>query len=578
VNRIPTDAERRRRLVTRTLPLAVIALVAFIVGITAGKSGSPDKDAAGRFAHAWTERDFKAMYAELNEASRRRMNLKDFEAAYREAEETATARAIEASSPGDPEASGDARVVPVKVTVQTVAFGSVEQELDVPYADGGIEWNASLVFPGLRDGEELAADVELAERAPILARDGTALAEGPAEEREHPIGSAAIDVTGEVGEAPEEEWPQLARHGFSPETPVGISGLERAFNARLAGRPGGKLLAVAADGSSVRTLAQSKPQKGAPVKTTIDPGLQEAAVSALAGRSGGVAVLDAQRGDVRALAGQAFSAPQPPGSTFKIVTTTAALEAGKVSLDDEFEITNGVNVGGRFLNNANGEYCGGTFRQAFAESCNAVFAPLGPAVGNDKLVETAERFGFNSPPSLYAPKVIREVEPEESSIPTEIGEEIDLGVSAIGQGEVLATPLEMANVAQTVGNKGVRMPTSIVANKKLRPQAEPVEVMSPRIAGEMTELMIGVVTEGTGTAGAIPEAQVAGKTGTAELGPKPGEEESENPVQIKDAWFSAFAPADKAKLAVGVLLIEAEAAGGEVAAPIAAEVLSAGLG
>ena len=578
MNQIPTDAERRRRILTRALPLAAIALIAFIVGITAGASGSPDKDAAGRFAHAWSEGNFKGMYAELNEASQQRLSLKDFETAYREAELTATARAIEAGSPGDAESSSGTAVVPVAMAVQTVAFGTVEQEIQVPYADGGIEWNASLVFPGLRPGEELAADVELAERAPILARDGTALADGPAEEREHPLGSAAIDVTGEVGEAPEEDWPRLARHGFSPETPVGISGLERAFNDRLAGKPGGKLLAVSEDGSSVRTLAESKPQKGAPVKTTIDPGLQEVAVSALAGRAGGVAVLDAQSGDVRALAGQAFSAPQPPGSTFKILTTTAALEAGKVSLDDEFEITNGVNVGGRFLNNANGEYCGGTFRQAFAESCNAVFAPLGPAVGNDKLVEVAERYGFNSPPSLYAPKIVREVEPEESTIPTEIGEEIDLGVSAIGQGEVLATPLEMANVAQTVGNNGVRMPTSIVANKKLRPHAEPVRVMSPKIAAELTELMIGVVTEGTGTAGAIPQAQVAGKTGTAELGPKPGEESSENPVQIKDAWFSAFAPADKAKLAVGVLLIEAEAAGGEVAAPIAAEVLSAGLG
>jgi hypothetical protein len=578
VNQIPTDAERRRRLLTRTLPLAVVALVAFIVGITAGKSGSPEKDAAGRFAHAWAEKNFKGMYAELNEASQGRVSLKNFEAAYREAAETATVRGIDAGSPGGAESGSGTTVVPVDMTVQTVAFGTVEGELDVPYADGGIEWNPSLVFPGLHPSEELAADVELAERAPILARDGTALAEGPAEEREHPIGSAAIDVTGEVGEAPEEEWPALARRGFSPETPVGISGLERAFNARLAGKPGGKLLAVAADGSSVRTLAQSKPQKGAPVKTTIDPGLQEVSVSALAGRAGGVAVLDAKSGDVRALAGQAFSAPQPPGSTFKIVTTTAALEAGKVSLDDEFEISNGVNVGGRFLNNANGEYCGGTFRQAFAESCNAVFAPLGPAVGNDKLVETAERFGFNSPPSLYAPKIVREVEPEEPSIPTEIGEEIDLGVSAIGQGEVLATPLEMASVAQTVGNNGVRLPTSIVANKKLRPHAEPVRVMSAKISNELTELMIGVVTEGTGTAGAIPQAQVAGKTGTAELGPKPGEENSENPVQIKDAWFSAFAPAEKAKLAVGVLLIEAEAAGGEVAAPIASEVLSAGIG
>ncbi len=578
MNRYTTEAERRRRLFTRALPLAAIALVAFLIGTCAGSGGSPEKDAAGRFADAWARKDFKSMYTELNEASQGRVSRKEFEAAYREAEETATARELDAGSPGDAKSSGDAKVVPVAMSVQTVAFGAVEQELDVPYADGGIEWDPSLVFPGLHEGDELAAQVELAERAPILAGDGTPLAEGPAEEREHPIGSAAIDVTGEVGEAPEEEWPELARHGFSPETPVGISGLERAFNARLAGKPGGKLLAVSEDGSSVRTLAQSKPQKGAAVKTTIDPSLQEVAVAALAGRAGGVAVLDAQRGDVRALAGQAFSAPQPPGSTFKIVTTTAALEADEVSLDDEFEITNGINVGGRFLNNANGEYCGGTFRHAFAESCNAVFAPLGPAVGNDKLVETAERFGFNSPPTLYAPKIVREVEPEESTIPTEIGEEIDLGVSAIGQGEVLATPLEMANVAQTVGNDGVRMPTSIVANQKLRPHAEPVEVMSPKIADEMTELMIGVVTEGTGTAGAISEAQVAGKTGTAELGPKPGEEESENPVQIKDAWFAAFAPAEKAKLAVGVLLIEAEAAGGEVAAPIAAEVLSAGLG
>jgi penicillin-binding protein A len=571
------EAERRRRLLTRSLPLALVAVVAFVIGVVSGAPGSPEKDAANRFAEAWEAENFKAMYAELNEASRAQVDRKEFEAAYRDAEQVSTARTLEAGSAGDPQQTDGGTTVPVEITVGTVAFGSLEETLELPFADGGVEWDESLAFPGLEQGEELAADVELAERAPILARDGTVLAEGPAQEREHPIGSAAIDVTGEVGEADEEELTRLARHGFPPETPVGISGLERAFNDRLAGKPGGSLLAVAADGSSVRTLAKSKPQPGAPVKTTIDADLQETAVSALAGRSGGVTVLDTRNGDVRALAGQAFSAPQPPGSTFKVVTTTAALEAGEVSLDDEFEITDGVNVGGRFLNNANGEFCGGTFRESFAESCNAVFAPLGPAVGNDKLVETAESFGFNSPPTLYAPRIVSEVEPEESSIPSEIGEEIDLGVSAIGQGKVLATPLEMASVSQTVANGGVRSPNSIVLNKKLRPEAEPVRVMSKKTAGELTELMIGVVTEGTGTAGAIAEAQVAGKTGTAELGPKPGEEDSENPVQVKDAWFTAFAPAEKPRLAVGVLLIEAEAAGGEVAAPIASEVLSAGL-
>jgi penicillin-binding protein A len=577
VSSFPSEAERRRRLLTRAAPLAAIALLAFLFGVFKGSPGSPEKDAANRFVEAWETRNFKGMYGELNDDSRAQVDRRTFEAAYREAELVATARTIEAGSAGDAAESDTGKVVPVEVAIGTVAFGAVEAEIELPYADGGIAWDPSLAFPGLKAGEELAADVELAERAPILARDGTALAEGPAQEREHPIGTAAIDVTGEIGEASEEELPRLARHGFPPETPVGISGLERAFNDRLAGKPGGSLIAVAADGTSVRTLAKAKPESGAPVKTTIDPDLQESAVAALAGRAGGVAVLDARKGDVRALAGQAFSAPQPPGSTFKIVTTVAALEAGEVSLDDEFEISDGIDVGGRFLNNANGEFCGGTFAESFAESCNAVFAPLGPAVGNDKLVETAEKFGFNSPLTLYQPQVVQEVDPEESTIPTEIGEEIDLGVSAIGQGEVLATPLEMASVAQTVANDGVRQPTSIVLNKQLRPDADPVRVMSEKTARELTDLMIGVVVEGTGTAGAITEAQVAGKTGTAELGPKPGEEDKDNPVQIKDAWFTAFAPAEKPRLAVGVMLIEAEAAGGEVAAPIASEVLSAGL-
>ncbi len=570
------EVERRRRLVTRMLPLGLIALVAFIFGASAGTPGSPDKDAAKRFTDAWANREFAAMYRELSPASKRQIELSDFVVAYREAEATATARSLDPHSPGDSTSRSGGSVVPVAVAVETVAFGPLEADVDLPYADGGIAWDESLVFPGLQPGEHLESEVELAPRAPILAGDGTPLAEGPAEARAHPIGSAAIDVTGEVGTAEEEESEALARRGFPPGTPVGVSGLERAFNTRLAGKPGGKLLAVSESGST-RTLAEAEPHAGAPVKTTIDPGLQEAAVSALAGRVGGIAVLDARRGDVRALAGQAFSAPQPPGSTFKMVTTTAALQKGIVSLDDEFEITNGANVGGRFIENANGEYCGGTFREAFAESCNADFAPLGPKIGNDDLVETAERFGFNSPPSLYAPDVIAEVEPAESTIPTEIGEEVDLGVSAIGQGEVLATPLEMASVAQTIGNNGVREPTSIVANEKLRPDAGPVRVMSPKVAKELTELMIGVVTGGTGYAGAIPEAQVAGKTGTAELGPRPGEENAEHPQQRKDAWFAAFAPAEKAKLAIGVLLVEAEAAGGEVAAPAAAEVLSAGL-
>jgi cell division protein FtsI/penicillin-binding protein 2 len=576
VKRLPPEVERRRRLVTRTLPLALIAIVAFVVGAAMGAPGSPQRDAANRFAEAWAQGNFPAMYDELNDASREEIGAKEFAAAYREAEQQATLMHLEPGSARDPQASEGDTVVPVPMDLSTVAFGRFEEQLELPFADGGVAWTPGLVFPGLHQGERLEADIELAPRAPILANDNTPLAEGPADEREYPLGSSAIDVVGEMGLPSEEDLPQLARHGFTANTPVGISGLEQALNIRLAGRPGGTLYAVDGSGSS-RALAKSEPEEGTPVKTTIDPELQEAAVVALAGRAGGVAVLDAKNGDVRALAGQAFSAPQPPGSTFKIVTTTAALQKNLISLDDEFEYTDGVNVGGRFIENANGEVCGGTFRQAFAESCNADFVPLGPQIGNADLVATAERFGFNSPPTLYSQKIAEEVEPAESTIPQEIGAEVDLGVSAIGQGEVQATPLEMASVAQTIANHGVRMPTSVLKNKKLQPNAEPVRVMSKKIADQLTELMVGVVTEGTGTAGAIPEAQVAGKTGTAELGPKPGTENEEHPQQRKDAWFAAFAPAEKAKLAIGVLLIEAEAAGGEVAAPAAAGVLSAGL-
>jgi peptidoglycan glycosyltransferase len=570
------EVERRRRIVTRMLPLALIALVAFVVGAIAGAPGSPNKEAAKRFTDAWQNKEFAAMYKELNPASQQGIELNNFALAYRDAAMIATQRSLDPDSPSDETSRNGSTVVPVSMVATTAAFGPVQGTVEIPFDEGGIAWDPSLVFPGLRSGEHLENQIELAPRAPILAADGSPLAEGPAEARAHPLGSSSIDVTGEVGTAEEADAEELARKGLAPDTPVGVSGLEKAFNARLAGKPGGSLLAVSEDGSS-RTIAKAEPRAGAPVKTTIDPDLQESAVSALAGRVGGIVLLDSRDGDVRALAGQAFSAPQPPGSTFKTITTTAALEKGVVSLDDEFEVTDGVNVGGRFIENANGEYCGGSFREAFAESCNADFAPLGPKIGNDELVEVAERFGFNSPPTLYASRIVAEVEPEESTIPTEIGDELDLGVSAIGQGEVLATPLQMATVAQTIANGGVREPTSIVANKKLRPEAKPVRVMPKKIADELTELMIGVVTGGTGTAGAIPEAQVAGKTGTAELGPRPGEENSEHPQQRKDAWFAAFAPAEKAKLAIGVLLIEAEAAGGEVAAPAAAQVLSAGL-
>ena len=562
------------------MPLAVVAIVSFVAGASTGAVEPPEKAAAERFADAWANQDFAAMYEELSPASQRETSLTDFANAYLDAERTATLESLDPGGAGDPESAGGTEIVEVPVAVDTVAFGNLEADLRLPFDGEDVAWDPHLVFPGLAAGDELRSNVELADRAPILARDGTPLAEGPAEARTSPLGSSAIDVAGEVGEAEPEDIAQLARQGFPEGTPVGISGLEQAFNSRLAGRPGGELLAAPSGAGEPRVLGRSDPAPGKAVKTTIDPDLQEAAVIALAGRLGGIAVLDARDGSVRGLAGSAFSVPRPPGSSFKVITTTAALQEGKVTLDEEFPVLNGINVGGRVVLNANGEYCGGDFRESFAHSCNSVFAPLGVEVGEKALVDTAKRFGFNQEPRLYDDAAVRLIDPPQPSIPRDVGDDLDVGVSAIGQGEVLATPLVMASVAQTVANDGVREPTSIVVDPGLRPNAKPTRVMSKKIADQLTELMIGVVQYGTGTAGAIAEGQVAGKTGTAELGPKPGQENLPPGVPVQqyvDAWFTAFAPADKPQLAVAVNLIDADAAGGEVAAPAAAQVLSAGL-
>ncbi|MEK6277795.1 MAG: penicillin-binding transpeptidase domain-containing protein [Actinomycetota bacterium] len=573
--------ERRRRLVTRALPLIVLATAAFVAGAVVGAETPPEREAAERFVDAWARQDFAAMHAELNPASQRQYSADEFRRSYLAARETSTLKTIDPGEPEGPGSSDGQDVVTVPIRVGTVAFGGLDSELRLPFEDGGIAWGPRLSFPGVEQGEELTNSINLARRGPILARDGSPLANGPAEARSSPLGSAAIDVTGEVGQAEADQLDELARKGFPAGTPVGISGLERAFNSHLAGKPGGQLIAAPQSGNTGRVLAESKATPGKPLRTTIDPDLQSVAVASLAGRSGGVAVLDARDGSVRALAGSAFSLPQPPGSTFKVLTTTAALQAGVVKLDDSFPVLNGINVGGRFIANAHDEFCGGTFVEAFAESCNSVFAPLGPQIGESRMVANAERFGFNSPPTLYNAEATAITDPPESSIPEDIGDDLDLGVSAIGQGEVLATPLEMASVSQTVAASGVRSPTPIVKDPALQATAKPERVMSRKIAGQLRDLMIGVVTGGTGTAAALSGIQVAGKTGTAELGPDPdapAPPPGEDAPQAVDAWFTAFAPTENPQLAVGVMLIDADADGGTVAAPIAAEVLATGLG
>ena len=237
------------------------------------------------------------------------------------------------------------------------------------------------------------------------------------------------------------------------------------------------------------------------------------------------------------------------------------------------------------LNNAGGESCGGTLERAFADSCNSVFAPLGVELGAARLVSTAEKLGFNSDPGLQGAA--------ESTLPApdRIQGELDLGSTAIGQGQVQASTLQMAIVAATIGNGG-RRPRPTFSPTAAR--ANGANVIDPKVARTVRRLMTSVVRDGTGTAAAIPGIVVAGKTGTAELktqcaggeaasgeasseeGAVRGCEGTATDASNTDAWFAAFAPALHPRIAVGVLLVK-DGAGGATAAPVAREVLETAL-
>jgi penicillin-binding protein A len=572
---ISPEAERRRRLLTRIAP--IVAVVAFAGGVILG--AGPDAPGPARFLEAWEAGDYEAMHAELSADAQERYPVEQFRRTYERAMATATATTIDA---GEPSEAGDVATAPIRF--ETYVFGTLGGELELPISDGRVDWRPELVYPGLADGERLTRRTRPPQRAAILASDGTPLASGPAAARN--VDPAALAVVGEVSTPNGERAMELTARGFPPGSLTGTSGLELAFDGRLAGRPGGQLLATSAEEESSleagRELASTEPVRGRPVRTTIDPAIQSSAVSALGGVYGGATVLDARKGSVLALAGLAYSAPQPPGSTFKVITTTAALDAGIVKPTDEFPIEVSNSDIGREIANSHDSPCGGTFVQSFAKSCNTVFAPLGVEVGGEALVDAAERYGFNTPPSLFDKRATAALEPPASTLPTELDSSVAVGETAIGQGEVLATPLEMASVAQTIANQGIRMPTPIAKSPDLQPDAEPVEVTSEKTAATIRQLMIEVVNNGTGVAAAVPGIQVAGKTGTAELGPaalEAGEEleEGEEPPQELDAWFTAFAPASDPRLAVAVMVVDSSGDGGEVAAPIAQQILASAL-
>jgi penicillin-binding protein A len=304
-----------------------------------------------------------------------------------------------------------------------------------------------------------------------------------------------------------------------------------------------------------------------------------------------VVALDVNTGAVRVLAGTPSFDPRdpdpatastfntatqglyPPGSTFKTVTATAAIDSGRYQPDSRVSGRNGKVISGTPLNNFGGQDYGDiTLTEALTNSVNTVWAEVGVKLGRRTLQEYMDRFGFGEKPPMDYPEAQMETSGprRDGKILPMSSSRVDVGRTAIGQALLLVTPLQMASVAQTIGNGGVRMEPRLV-EKVIDPDGRTVDeplpeeaqrVMSASTAQKVGTMMRSVVREGSGTAAALSGVELAGKTGTAEIDIARG---------INDLWFIGFTD----EVAVAVIIDREQGQGGTVAAPIAKRVLQA---
>jgi cell division protein FtsI/penicillin-binding protein 2 len=371
-----------------------------------------------------------------------------------------------------------------------------------------------------------------------------------------PTREFARALLGTVGPITAEQLDELGAP-YAVGDNVGQGGLEAAYERRLAGTPERRVITRLADGSPVDTLMKIEGERGRPLRTTLDGGVQVAAERAL-GDSEDVAALVAVEpasGDVLAAASRpvedafnrAFEGRYPPGSTFKVITTEALLAFG-FDPDRVVDCPPTINVGGRSFRNFEGGAAGPVpFRRDFAESCNTAFVSLAPRLAPTDFAPAGRRFGLGRDYELGVPAF-------SGDVPTP-ADPIEQAAEMIGQAEVLVSPLAMAGVAATVVDGRWHAPRVLARD----PRAPGPRLPEGRLR-ELRSLMREVVTAGTGTALAGVAGEPIGKSGTAEFG-------SGNPPPT-DAWFIA----GRDDVAVAVL-VENKPSGGQYAAPIAARFL-----
>lgn len=388
----------------------------------------------------------------------------------------------------------------------------------------------------------------------------------------------------------------------TPSFLYGNAGLEAKYNDYLTGNKGNSL-------GKIKSQLLHEPLVGDDMYLTLDANLQELGNRLLGNRKGAIVVMNPQTGEVLALVsnpsynanvltlnpdkprsqesrriqrayqrivrsndGRLLNRPlqglYPPGSTFKTVTAAAALDSGKATPDETFHDDGSINVEGNVIEDPNRpdkSRTEWTLSEAYQYSLNAVFVQLGERLGQAGLTDYGHRFMYDRDIPFDLPISRSQL----ANQPSDLNSKTAIASTAFGQGEILATPIEIALNTAVIANGGV-MPTPYLVSKIKNPSGDVVfqqgykplnTVIKPETASTMKDIMVKTVDNGSGYLAQIPGIKVGGKTGTAQLG-----------TGQPDAWFTAFAPAENPKVVVTVI-VERGGEGYSVAAPIAKQLL-----
>jgi penicillin-binding protein 2 len=434
--------------------------------------------------------------------------------------------------------------------------------------------------------------------------------------RTYPQAKIAGDIVGYTGRTGRNADGIIDNHEtLWPET-EGREGLEQTFNQVLSGQHGQYKITFDKDGRKTSEKIVTPPVPGHTVVTTIDLHLQELAEKALESKAkrGAVAIIDPNNGDILAMASwptynpnvfvpsispeklkalqddpdipllpRAFRSAYPPGSTFKVAVGIAALESGTIQADDEFQCVPSLQVGNVTFHNWKRSDRGSlNFVQALTESCDTWFYQVGIKTGAEPIVEWAQKLGFGAKTGIPVRGEVEGRVPNDQYMKATHGRRLlngDIANLSIGQGDVLVTPLQMAQAMGIIANGGTFYQTRLVQHVQSVDNgivtAFPVREkrtlnVSPSTMSELRQGMINVVNGSGGTAhqASLGSIEVAGKTGTAQWGPKAKEKTA--------AWFSGFAPADHPQYAFAALYegeVGSKVHGGSAAAPMIARVL-----